>query len=174
MERAGDARFRLLIHRRFENIGGKMPGKSEKKRKPSREKRSYFFLNPYTDAAFTKCPKCENKTKLRKFPLVIHIDPLQLFVLNKKCRFCTGCDLIIVKQAELEALMAAALEPTNPEVIGNEYLVFGTVERRDWKETDKGAIGPSEIMECMYVFKDVWNFELVPAGWYSADKNKCK
>ena len=37
-----------------------------------------FFLNPYEDMAFTKCPKCEAKTKVRKFPLVIHIEPTQL------------------------------------------------------------------------------------------------
>ena len=34
--------------------------------------RHYFFLNPYEDAAFTRCPKCETKTMVRKFPLVIH------------------------------------------------------------------------------------------------------
>ena len=39
--------------------------------------RHYFFLNPYEDYAFTKCPKCDEKTKVRKFPLAIHIDPGQ-------------------------------------------------------------------------------------------------
>lgn len=34
-----------------------------------------FFLNPYDDFAFTKCPKCDQKTAVRKFPLVIHIEP---------------------------------------------------------------------------------------------------
>ena len=56
-------------------------------------RRHYFFLNFYKDAAFTKCPKCEAKTVVRKFPLVMQIEPQQLLVLNKKCRYCTSCDL---------------------------------------------------------------------------------
>jgi len=58
-------------------------------------RRYYFFLNPYGDAAFTKCPKCESSTKIRKSSLVIHIDPQQLLLLNKKCRYCVKCNLII-------------------------------------------------------------------------------
>ena len=70
----------------------------------------YFFLNPYKDCAFTKCPKCDNKTKLRKFPLVIHVEPYQIFFLNKNCKYCTDCDLIIVKQSKIETLMACQLK----------------------------------------------------------------
>ena len=33
--------------------------------------RHTFFLNPYTDARFSKCPKCEGKTRQKKLPLVI-------------------------------------------------------------------------------------------------------
>jgi len=36
-----------------------------------------FFLNPYTDAAFTKCPKCDGKTKVKKFPLLIFIEKIK-------------------------------------------------------------------------------------------------
>ena len=40
--------------------------------------RHRFFLNPYTDVRFTTCPQCGGKTRVRKLPLVIHIDPAQL------------------------------------------------------------------------------------------------
>ena len=30
-----------------------------------------FFLNPYSDVRFSKCPQCEAKTRQRKLPLVI-------------------------------------------------------------------------------------------------------
>lgn len=132
----------------------------------TQKRRHYFFLNPYQDAAFTKCPKCETKTKIRKFPLVIHIDPQQLFLLNKQCRYCTRCDLIIARKSELKSLMAAAFEKLNPQIIGNDYLVMGVAERSDWQESKKGKISEGETIERMIVFKDVWNFELVPAGWY--------
>jgi len=135
-------------------------------------RKHYFFLNPYEDAAFTKCPKCENNTKIRKFPLVIHIDPQQLLLLNKKCRYCVKCDLIIAKKSEVESLMAACFEQPMPEIIGNNYLVMGVAERRDWLDSKKGKMPQSETIERMLVFKDVLNFELVRAGWYLDDENE--
>jgi len=135
-------------------------------------RRHYFFLNPYDDAAFTRCPKCEDKTKIRKFPLVIHIDPEQLLLLNKKCRYCVKCDLIIAKKSELESLMVACFERPMPEIIGNNYLVMGVAERRDWLEGKKGNMLEGETIDRMLVFKDILNFEPVRAGWYHEDEIK--
>ncbi len=126
----------------------------------------YFFLNPYEDCAFTKCPKCDNKTKLRKFPLVIHIEPQQLFTLNKKCKYCTTCDLIIAKKSEVESLMSCKFEKVNPTIVGNKYLVFGTLSRSDWQQHSKTPTGSSKAIDQVYVFKDVLDFEVVPGGWY--------
>ena len=133
-------------------------------------RRHYFFLNPYVDAAFTKCPKCENNTKIRKFPLVIHIDPQQLLLLNKKCRYCVKCDLIIAKKSEMESLMVACFEESKPEIMGNNYLVMGVAERRDWLESKEGRMPQGETIERLLVFKDVLNFELVRAGGYHEDE----
>ena len=129
-------------------------------------KKHYFFLNPYKDCAFTKCPKCSAKTKVRKFPLVIHIDPKQLFILKKNCKYCTNCDLIIVKQSKLEELLACQFEEVNPQVVGNKYLVFGTFSRSDWQKYSKTLTDSNKAMDQVHVFKDVWNFEVVPGGWY--------
>jgi len=131
--------------------------------------RHYFFLNPYKDAAFTKCPKCENRTMVRKFPLVIHIEPAQMFILNKTCKYCTRCDLIIARKSEVEALMAACFEDRDPEIVGNEYLVIGTLEKRDWRARDKISDDPQETIKRMHAFKNVWNFEPMPT-WYLTKK----
>ena len=138
----------------------------ENTRKPKRRHR--FFLSPYEQYAFTRCPRCEGKTNIRKFPLVIHIeaDPTQLFVLNKTCRYCTRCDLIIAKKSELEALMAAPFEQRRPEIVGNEYFVFGVLERNDWRQSNKGGLSESETIERVLVFKQVLKFEVLPGGWY--------
>ena len=138
----------------------------------SERRRHYFFLNPYEDAAFTKCPKCDDKTKIRKFPLVIHINPQQLLLLNKKCRYCVKCDLIIVKKSELESLMVSSFEESKPEIIGNDYLVMGVAERKDWLESKKGKMPQGETIERMLVFKDILNFKLVRAGWYREGENE--
>lgn len=132
----------------------------------SERRRHYFFLNPYEDAAFTKCPKCGINTRIRRFPLVIHINPQQLLLLNKKCRYCVNCDLIITKKSELESLMVACFKELRPEIIRNDYLVMGVAERKDWLESKKGKMPQGEIIARMLVFKDVLNFELVHSGWY--------
>lgn len=147
-----------------------MPKKNSKKLSDKKQKeRHRFFLNPYSDSAFTKCPKCDTKTKIRKFPLVIHIQPQQLFILNKQCRYCENCDLIITKKQEIESLMAAGFIQSNSKIIGNDYLVMGTVDRKDWKEGTQNALSPSEMLERIYVFQDVWDFEVIPAGWYPSE-----
>ncbi len=132
----------------------------------------YFFLNPYKDCAFTKCPKCDSKTRIRKFPLVIHIDPHQIILLNKKCRYCTKCDLIIARQSEVESLMVVCLDEINPEAIGNNYLAMGVVNRKDWKEGNNGKLDSTETLDRMYFFKDMLKFELIPGGWYRQAKDK--
>lgn len=129
-------------------------------------KKHKFFLNPYTDCAFTKCPKCETKTKVRKFILVIHIKSQQLFLLNKQCKYCAICDLIIAKKQEIESLMAFGFSSTNHQIVGNDYLVMGTIDRKDWQANNQDSVPPSEIIKRMFIFQDEWNFEVIPAGWY--------
>ena len=129
------------------------------------QRRHFFFLNPYEDAAFTRCPKCQSKTKVRKFPLVIHIEPKQLLLLNKTCRYCPSCDLLIAKKSEIESLMVTSFEQSRPEIVGNDYLVIGVLDRKDWRHGTQGKLSEGEVIEQIFVFKDVWNFELTQAAW---------
>ena len=134
--------------------------------------RYYFFLNPYEDAAFSKCPKCERPTKIRKFTLAIHVEPQQLVFINKICRYCPKCELIITKKSELESLMATCCERMNPEVVGNEYVTVGTMSREDWLDIKKSVIDNSEAAKRICIFKNVLNFELVRGGWYRDEERK--
>jgi hypothetical protein len=144
-----------------------MPRSSSKASKKKKYKEKYYFFpNPYEDCAFTKCPKCETKTKVRKFILLISIEHNQLFLLNKKCKFCTNCELIIAKKKEIESLMAAGLLQVNPKVIGNDYLTIGTIDRKDWKAANEQSLTSAEIIDKAYLFKDQWDFKVIPAGWY--------
>jgi len=127
-----------------------------------------FFLNPYEDAAFTKCPKCESKTNVRKFALVIHIEPDQLFILNKQCRYCVDCDLIIARRSELEQLIAATFESRDPAIIGSEYVVVGTLPRKAWRDRDHMDMRPADTLDHTHIFRDVWNFKPLGGGWRSS------
>jgi len=123
-----------------------------------------FFLNPYQDMRFTRCPQCDSKTLQRKLPLVIHVEPMEMLSLNKTCRYCPHCDLLILHQDDLEHLLASFFAEHKPEVIGNDYLVIGTEDRTAWKRgmqqplTLKGALG------VLHDFKEVVTFKIT-GGW---------
>jgi len=129
------------------------------------KQRYYFFLNPYGEYAFTRCPKCETKTKIKKLCLLIHIEPHHLLALNKITRYCPYCDLIIVKKEELEQLLCAICEKRFPEIIGNDYFVLGTTERKDWERVQKERMSPEDTINSAHLFKNFWSFEVERGGW---------
>lgn len=142
------------------------------------QKKKYrFFLNPYQDMAFTKCPKCDGKTKIRKFCLVINCGPpkprpgdrMQMLSLNKTCRFCPYCELIIVKKEELEEVLRPMFSKMDIPFSEENYFVMGTMSREDWKKGQKEPMDPRKAIEKMAIFRDVWTFEVRPPGWYPED-----
>lgn len=130
-----------------------------------REKRYYFFLNPYVDCAFTRCPKCDGKTRVRMFCLFIHVDPQHLLSFNKLCKFCPACDLIIVKKRELESYLAETFEKFAPDAIGNKYLVVGTLDRKSHRKGKKGGLAQAKALDLFVPFHDHLNFEINWGGW---------
>jgi len=60
---------------------------------------------------------------------MIHVEPMQLLSLNKTCRYCPHCDLLIAHQDDVEHFLASFFMEQKPEVIGNDYLVIGTLDR---------------------------------------------
>jgi hypothetical protein len=125
-----------------------------------------FFLNPYREYRFTRCPICEQRTRWRKFALVIHIDPRILLGLNMHGRFCPTCELLIIHQDQLEAQLAISMTKLDPSVIGNDYLVIGTLEREAWREGMQNPKPVAQMLEYAADFREVVTFEVKPAGWY--------
>ncbi len=121
-----------------------------------------FFLNPYRDARFTSCPQCGGKMRVRKLPLVIHIDPMQLVGMNKECRYCPPCDLLIVHQDEIERFLAAVFSDRQPDIVGNPYLVVGTEDRADWLRAMHTPVFSAETLECLHDFTEVVIFKRTP------------
>ena len=127
----------------------------KKKRSFVKPERYRFFLNPYSDARFSRCPECDRSTRIVKLPIFIHVDPDNPVVLNKSCRFCSGCDLLIAHKDELESQLANMFFQRRPDVIGNEYLVIGTFDKTDWERGRKHPVEFDEIASLLYVFKEV-------------------
>lgn len=137
--------------------------------------RYFFILNRYPDERISKCPLCQRQTHLRKFPLFIHIDDWGPIILGKTCKYCARCELIVVHQHELEAEMAHSFSQLAPEVVGNEYLVIGTVEKKVWQQGLKGS--ESQLQESLQHtadFKKVYDLHVEPGGWYPADHREAK
>ena len=126
-----------------------------------------FILNPYSDQRLSRCPQCEKLTHLRKFALLINVDDWGPMVLGKTCRYCTPCELIMAHQDELESELAYSFASLAPEVIGNEYIVLGTVDKKLWKQGLKGGQPQlEETLQHVADFKRVLTLEVEPGGWY--------
>ncbi len=123
-----------------------------------------FFLNPYSDIRFSRCPQCEGKTSQKKVPLMIHVDPQYPINMNYTCRYCLTCDILIAHQDEIEGYLHRLFSEREPEVIGNDYLVMGTTERAYWKEGITKPHLPQETLANLHGFKEYLNFKRT-GGW---------
>lgn len=128
-----------------------------------------FLLNRHPDVRLSKCPECHRPTHLRKFALLVQIDGWGLMVLGKTCRYCTRCEVIIAHQDELEAELANQFWSVAPEVIGNNYIALGTVDKRFWQRGLQGS--GSLLEEALHHtadFKQQLELKVEPGGWYPA------
>ena len=126
-----------------------------------------FFLNPYEDERYTRCPGCGTPTKVRKRPFLIHIEPDVLLILNMRGRCCLDCDLIILHQNILEDLLVRTFEQRKPEMIGNDYMVLGTVEPAFWRKyKGKATVGPA--FDNLHDFERVVIYEPMRPRWMPA------
>ena len=131
-----------------------------------------FALNSDKNHRFSRCPKCNELTQLRKFPLLIHVEESDLIVLGKTCRYCSRCELIIAHEHELEAELANLYSTRAPAVIGNPYLVIGTVNRPTWRQGLRDSTSLGDIREQTADFKhylDVW---VEPGGWVPTKRHR--
>ena len=125
-----------------------------------------FILNPYVDARFTRCPGCEQPTKIRKLPFFIHVNPDYPVVLNMTHRYCPACNLIILHRDKLEALLLQMFPDRDPEAFHEQYLVIGTVERKAFRASLKTPMPITEALEQLHDFAERLTVHYQPGGWY--------
>lgn len=139
-----------------------------KKCRPRLQSRYSLILNSYRFERVSKCPLCKRLTHNRKFALLVEVEELGTVVLGKTCRYCTPCELIVVHQHELEAELAHAFQKVDPEVVGNDYLLIGTVDMKAWKAGLEGGAPPPDLQEHATVFKKCYDYTVEPGGWRPA------
>jgi len=102
---------------------------------------------------------------MRKFALLIYIEKGGFVALGKTCRYCSPCELIVAHQDELEDELVHIFESRAPEVIGNQYVVFGTVEKQTWKKSLGGVEDElTRSLEHAADFKKVLGLKM-EGGW---------
>jgi tetratricopeptide (TPR) repeat protein len=121
-----------------------------------------FFLNTYQDTRFTVCPRCNIKTRSRKFSLVVHVDHDYTIIVDKMCRFCYVCGLLVVHQDQLEQQLCNQFAQINPKAIGNAYQVAGTLDRAEWNKAKQEPLSFGQLIEYLHDFKAVVMFQRVP------------
>ena len=121
-----------------------------------------FFLNPHANEAFTRCPRCKAKTRVRKMALVVHVDSVGLVLLRKTCRLCVVCEMLIAHEDEMDRLIDSL---RNHRVGGRKYLVLGTLESRTWRQGFSGSVTIDEVVGAMADFKAYMRVDITPRHW---------
>lgn len=100
--------------------------------------------------------------------LVIHVghaDGSRLVLLNKSCRLCLVCETLVVHQAELEQVVAAAGWGAV-----REYVDLGTVDRRTWRRGVVGQVRLVDVREHMADFKQYLQVDVTPNTPFAAGR----
>ena len=130
-----------------------------------------FMVNPYPEERVSRCPLCDRKSRQRKMPILIHVNPKHLIALNYTCRYCPDCDLLIAHKHEIEHYLTALFSQLAPDAIGNDYLAVGTVEKSVWKEGLKQQQSIDKLLPHASDFATYYEeLQLTRAGYYKVDQ----
>lgn len=92
--------------------------------------------------------------------------------LDETCRYYPNCGLLIAHQDEVEALLTAIYSERAPTVIGNDYLVIGTVERKAWREGIHQPQSSVEMRQAVLDFKEYREVQMSPGGWFPEEPSE--
>lgn len=98
----------------------------------------------------------------RKLSLVVNVNPRYTIIVEKICRFCYACGLLIVHQDQLEQQLVSQFMTINPQAIGNDYQVIGTLDRAEWNQGKQDPLSVERVIAYLHDFKEVVTFERVP------------
>ena len=124
-----------------------------------------FFLNTYRAERFTRCPRCHATTRLRKVPLVIHVESFGLVLLRKTCRLCPACEMLIAHEFELNAELQEVAARSDAD---GEYVVLGTIGSGTWRAGIRERISIEQVKHDMADFKAYMKVDVAPRQWAPA------
>jgi hypothetical protein len=78
--------------------------------------------------------------------------------------------MLIGHKDEIEHLLASMFAQYDSSVIGNDYLIIGTVEKQAWREGLKQPKPVAEMLPHASDFKSYQEIRMTMAGWFRADQ----
>ena len=97
-----------------------------------------------------------------------------MVMLNKTCRYCPYCDLLIAHQDEIESLLAQLRQQLEMGGRSDDYFIVGTVERNLSRRGLTKPLAPREMIEALHDFKDHLRFEPAPRWAYTGPRERRK
>jgi hypothetical protein len=136
-----------------------------------KKQRYLFYLNPFEEYKWTRCPNCNAKTKLRKYCLVIAFGEKSksgttFLTLNKSCKFCPECELVIASKFEIESHLYQLCAESGRHYVADDFFIFGTMDRKDWLQQQQKPTDFDAFEKAIHPFVDALEFEVKPGGWY--------
>ena len=101
-------------------------------------------------------------TRLRKIPLVIHVNSFGLVLLRKTCRLCPVCEMLIAHEFELNAEIQPIAGRSD---VHAEFLVLGTLGSGTWRAGMRDSISIEQVRHDMADFKAYMKVEITPRQW---------
>jgi hypothetical protein len=96
---------------------------------------------------------------------------MHVIALNYTCRYCEPCDLLIAHKDEIEHFLSELFRQHDPEVVGNDYLIIGTVKKAAWREGLQRPKPPAEMLHNIADFAEQNDeLRLTRAGWHKTDE----
>jgi hypothetical protein len=63
------------------------------------------------------------------------VEPDYLVAMKYTCRYCRGCNLLVAHKHEIEHRLTTVFNSKAPEMVGNDYAVFGTLSKEGWRKS---------------------------------------
>jgi hypothetical protein len=128
-----------------------------------------FFFNRHAEWGLTRCPNCEQPTKIRRRHLAVMIEPDHLLAINLGCRMCDDCAILFIHERDVLPAIESAAETHDVHLIDQDYVLLGIVDRaavtrRRPPEVDERTWLLSHLRR----FHEERVFEYLPLGWYPA------
>ncbi|MEZ0368258.1 MAG: hypothetical protein ACAI44_04135 [Candidatus Sericytochromatia bacterium] len=131
-----------------------------------------YFLNIFSGLGFTRCPSCDEPTKVRRFNLLVLIEAeRQMICVEGSHRFCTLCELLIIKRLDFENEIRKHA-PWAKIGEGQGWQLAGTLDRKDRDAANAGELSVQELYTRHYPLRRRHFFNIVPPHW-CFDESKC-